>query len=139
MSRSGYTDDGDHWDMIRWRGAVTAAIKGRRGQAFLRELAAALDALPEKKLIADDLEREGQVCALGAIGRERGLPLSEIDPWDREKLAEAFGVAKALALEIEDVNDHVCRYHTLAGEHEDAARWRIVREWVAEQIGEKKV
>lgn len=56
MSRSGYSDDLDSWSMIRWRGAVTSATRGARGQAFFREMLAALDAMPEKKLIADDLE-----------------------------------------------------------------------------------
>lgn len=44
MSRSGYNDDCDGWALIRWRGAVNSAINGKRGQAFLRELVAALDA-----------------------------------------------------------------------------------------------
>lgn len=57
MSRSGYSEDydGDHWDLIRWRGAVASSIRGKRGQAFLREALAALDAMPEKKLITGDL------------------------------------------------------------------------------------
>lgn len=37
MSRSGYTDEDDIWAMIRWRGAVTSAIRGKRGQQALRE------------------------------------------------------------------------------------------------------
>lgn len=37
MSRSGYTDDcDDQWALIRWRGAVNSAIKGKRGQQALR-------------------------------------------------------------------------------------------------------
>lgn len=55
MSRSGYTEDCDGWDLIRWRGAVASAIRGKRGQAFLREALAALDAMPEKQLISHDL------------------------------------------------------------------------------------
>ena len=39
MSRSGYSDDLDNWDLIRWRGQVSSAIRGKRGQGFLRELA----------------------------------------------------------------------------------------------------
>ena len=39
MNRSGYTEEGDNWSVVRWRGAVKAAIRGKRGQAFLRELA----------------------------------------------------------------------------------------------------
>ena len=69
MSRSGYTDDYDGWDLIRWRGAVHSAIRGRRGQAALREIIAALDALPEKWLAANSLETaDGDYCTLGALG-----------------------------------------------------------------------
>ena len=45
MSRSGYSDDLEPWDLIRWRGAVNSAIKGKRGRALLQKMADALDAL----------------------------------------------------------------------------------------------
>lgn len=32
MSRCGYSDDYDQWALIRWRGAVESAIRGKRGQ-----------------------------------------------------------------------------------------------------------
>ena len=68
MSRSGYIDDfDDQWSLICWRGAVKSAIRGKRGQSFLRELRDALDAMPIKKLISDDLVRDGEVCAIGAV------------------------------------------------------------------------
>lgn len=61
MSRSGYVDDMcDQWAMICYRGAVSSAIRGRRGQAFLREMLAALDAMPEKRLISGALVFDGQ-------------------------------------------------------------------------------
>ncbi len=63
MSRSGYSDDLDSWALIRWRGQVASAIRGRRGQAVLRDLLAALDAMPEKALVASELETpQGEVC-----------------------------------------------------------------------------
>ena len=70
MSRSGYSDDWDIGDNSGWlyRGAVERAIKGKRGQAFLKEMLAAMDALPEPKLIAEELEQEGAVCAIGSVG-----------------------------------------------------------------------
>ena len=107
MSRSGYTEDWeDQWGMIRWRGAVASAIKGSRGQAFLREMLAALDALPEKKLIAKELvEKDGAVCAIGAVGKARGVDMRDIDPEDREKVAGVFGVAESLVAEIVFMND----------------------------------
>ena len=50
MSRHGYSDDCDNeWRAIMWSGAVKSAIKGKRGQAFLKELLAALDALEKEK------------------------------------------------------------------------------------------
>lgn len=84
MSRSGYDDDGcgDMWDWVRYRGAVKSAMRGQRGQAFLREMLAALYALPEKRLIQNDLVDEyddGAVCALGAVGRARNLDMAKVD------------------------------------------------------------
>lgn len=106
MSRSGYSEDCDGWDLIRWRGAVASAIRGNRGQAFLREMLDALKALPNKRLIARELEsNEGEVCALGAVARTRGLDIKGIDPEDGETVAEKFGIARALAQEIVFEND----------------------------------
>lgn len=62
MSRHGYTDScDDNFALIRWRGAAKSAIRGKRGQAFLRELLAALDAMPEKRLIARELVDDSQL------------------------------------------------------------------------------
>ena len=106
MSRSGYSDDCDGWVLIRWRGAVTQAIRGQRGQAMLRELVKALDALPKKHLAAGSLvTADGDYCTLGALGRARGMDLAPIDPDDREAVAKAFGVAEALAAEVMYLND----------------------------------
>lgn len=109
MSRSGYTDDEyDAWATIRWRGAVAQAIRGRHGQAFLREMLTALDALPEKRLIADDLQDAYDpdcVCALGAVGRARSADMSHLDPYDRETVADTFRITDALAFEVMWIND----------------------------------
>ncbi len=64
MSRSGYSEDGDQWQMIKWRGAVASAFRGRRGQAFLREMRDALDALPVKRLLRDELVQFGIAHAM---------------------------------------------------------------------------
>lgn len=130
MSRSGYSDDLDNWDLIRYRGAVTSALKGRRGQAFLKELAEAMDAMPEKDLIAGELvDAEGKCCALGVLGTQRGLDLKNIDPEDPDEVAEAFGVANALAREIVYLNDE---YAWCQETPED--RWKRMRKWVAENL-----
>jgi hypothetical protein len=53
MSRSQYIDDcDDNWQLIRWRGMVASAIRGKRGQQFLKDLLAALDAMPVNAVLA---------------------------------------------------------------------------------------
>lgn len=106
MSRANYSEDWDDpWATIRWRGAVRSAIRGKRGQAFLRDLLCALEGLPQPRLIANDLEREGEVCAIGALGKARGIDMSNIDPEDAETVAGTFGIADALAREVVYEND----------------------------------
>ena len=130
MSRSGYTEDySDQWDWIRWRGAVKSAIRGARGQAFLKELLYALDHLPKLSLIVGELERGGEVCALGAVGRHRGLDMEGLDPEDFFTTATAFDIPCALAQEIMYINDEE-GLRTEPG----WARFNRVREWVRQQI-----
>lgn len=64
MGRSGYTYDDDDGMLALYRGQVASALRGRRGQAFLRDLVAALDAMPDKGLIAGDLVVEEVPCDL---------------------------------------------------------------------------
>lgn len=134
MSRSGYSDDYDNeWSLIRWRGAVKSAIRGRRGQAFLKEMLLALDAMPNKRLIEGDLETDGEVCSLGSVGVKRGIDMSKIDIYDRSAVANTFGISQALAAEIMYVNDEEVGYWS---KEKSEARWQRVREWVVRKINE---
>jgi len=130
MSRSGYYEEiDDQWAHIRYRGAVKSAIRGKRGQAFLREMLAALDALPEKKLITDDLQAEGQVCAIGSVGLARNIDMSAIDAHDAPQVADAFGINEKLAREIVYENDEAW-YISETPEQ----RFQRMRNWVLSQI-----
>jgi hypothetical protein len=128
MSRSGYVDDCEGWELIRWRGAVASAIRGKRGQEFLRKLLAALDALPEKRLIEGELEQDGEVCAIGSVGRMQGMDMSKLDPTEPEEVAAAFGISEALVKEITYVNDEWDWRGT------PEKRYETVRKWVVEHI-----
>lgn len=130
MSRSGYTDDYDFDPLAlgRWRAQVASAIRGKRGQAFLRELVEALDAMPEKRLIANNLEHAGSVCAIGSVGVKRGIEMSTIDPYDYDRLADTFGIAHQLVQEIEFMNDEGV-YCTSPEE-----RWAAMRKWAVSEI-----
>ena len=129
MSRSGYNECGSEWELIRWRGAVASAIRGRRGQVLLRDLLAGLDALPEKRLIANELEADGCHCALGVVGKTRGIQMDSLDPENIERVAEVFDVAEAMSREIVFVNDEGA-----IGPETDAERFQRVRAWAQDQI-----
>jgi hypothetical protein len=172
MSRSGYYDDiEDPLAYGRWRAQVKSSTRGKRGQKLLKDMLAALDAMPEKRLVSGVLEisseadernaqkwvdlfkdpdaanryrkhyvetrppsyKEGDVCALGAIGRVRGLDMSGLDPEDPEGVAVAFDVAEPLAREIVFMNDEgTCSAET------PEERWKRMREWVSSQIIDDK-
>ncbi len=129
MSRSGYDDDCDGWQLICWRGAVASAIRGRRGQALLREMLSALDELQNKRLTEGELVADGEVCALGSVGVRRGIDMTGLDPYDRETVAGVFGISPALAAEIMEINDRGWRVTP-------ELRWQRVREWVASKISQ---
>jgi hypothetical protein len=133
MSRSGYSDDiDDQWQFIRWRGMVASTIRGKRGQAFLQEMLAAMDALPERKLVRDALEADGAVCAIGSVGRARGVDMSGIDSDDYERVAATFGISTPLAQEIMWMNDDAFWRDT------PEARFEKMRKWIDGNIRKPK-
>jgi hypothetical protein len=85
MGRFESEDESDNWqlDMGRWKHNFPLAINGKRGQRVLRDLEAALLALPERRLISGFLATpDGEVCALGALvaarkGAESGKGIRE--------------------------------------------------------------
>lgn len=164
MSRSGYTDDIDnHWHHIMWRGRVASSIRGKRGQALLRDLLAALDAMPDKRLYPNSFATvSGEYCTLGVLGAARGTKMDDLG--DAEEgcnewlVADRFGVAAPLVQEIMYMNDEwvddykfvdveICgpvrpweRHRRSVYMNDDTApqrRWRVMRNWVAEQIKEQ--
>lgn len=135
MSRSGYTEEmADQWALIRWRGAVKSAIRGKRGQSFLKEMATALDALPQKQLIPSELQRpSGAVCAIGAVGAARGLDMKKIDPENSDRVSRIFGISEALAREIAYENDEGT-FGLESPEH----RFSRMRRWVADSLSSEE-
>lgn len=100
-----------------WAANVERSLKGKRGQASLRELETALLALPEKQLIADDLQdATGRNCALAALAKLKGVDIPKLaepeDEYDEiavhdqmVSLGERLGVPRLVATEIVYRND----------------------------------
>jgi hypothetical protein len=136
MSRAGYTDDGENPIGYVWASIVNRAAHGKRGQKFLADLAAALDAMPVKELIPNALEAEGQFCTLGVICHAKGISMAEIDPDDYEHwdmLAGKLDIARTLVREIEYENDEgIWRM-----EATPTKRWEHMRRWVDSKILER--
>ena len=162
MSRSGYTEYGDNdWTLIKYRGMVASAFRGKRGIEFLRSLRVALDAIPDKKLIAHELQNKaGGVCAIGAVGKMRGIDMTEMDAeivTDDESLAKMFNISNVMVREVEwendldgdsfwwktnkttlnadgeQVNDHGHTKEEFEARF-DEARWSRVSHWVDQSI-----
>lgn len=155
MSRSGYTDDCEGINL--YRGNVERCLKGRKGQAALREMRDALEAMPEKKLVADAFACDDGVCAMGALARhrevEKGVPFDEaqaavIDLARRKGLdegdvnsaadcaANALSIPRYLAREVAFENDDHDGFGVGRKDDPEARHARMLK-WVNEQIVEK--
>lgn len=132
MSRSGYSDDCEHVEL--WRGTIASATRGKRGQKFFRDLVTALDAMPVKRLVSGELETdEGEVCALGALAKQKGATLEPDDTTDYDKLGATFDIASPLAQEVMYENDD--GFHSYPRRQETPEeRWERIRAWAARQI-----
>jgi len=156
MNRSGYNEDGD-WDedtqrrVNLYQGAIKRALTGKRGQALLRRIVAALDAMPVKELERDTFggKNSGCMCAFGALAVHEGIDVADLEPLDDEGdpveadiLAARFGCAEALAREIMWTND-TAPIHGLSvmgprlpPNLERQRRWKWTRGWCAARIVE---
>ena len=126
MSRSGYTDDYEHMNL--YRATVERTIKGKRGQKFFKDLVNALDAMPVKELIYDELQDDkGGVCAIGAFCVAKQIDMQPLDYTDPEVVAQAVGISRSLAAEVQFMNDDWTS-------EAPAERWTRMHKWVSNQL-----
>ena len=134
MSRLYYDDDCDPSEEGLRRGWLRSAIRGQRGQRFLRDLVAGLDALPTPELSSGALEdpETGCCCAFGAVRRLRGpknVPIwfhPEEEDMTPDSLAEPFDVPETLAWAVVQANEEIFSSNT---ERDRRRRWAEVRAW----------
>lgn len=87
--------------------------------------------MPEKRLIAHYLLKDGEVCALGAVGHKRGVDLEKLDPEDHATLSDVFNIAYQLVQEVEFLNDDDYYYSDPTTPEK---RWERMRKWAASKI-----
>lgn len=141
MSRLYCEDDYDYRQEGLRAGWIRSAIRGKRGQSFLRELVTALDALPSPELSCGALEdlATGCCCAFGAVRRLRG-PESvklwfhpEEEDTSPDDLAKPFGVSLTLAWAVVQANEDMNESNTEQGRRR---RWADVRAWAMRHLQE---
>ena len=134
MSRSGYSDDCENLNL--YRNAVERAMRGKRGVKFFKELRDALDGMEHKRLIAEELvDSGGDVCAMGAVFRARGMSDEEISEINYDcpvAVSRVAGIAWSMAAEIEWENDE--RIFWGRNPETPENRWQRIRAWVEERI-----
>ena len=140
MTRHWTGESDDPLDWGRYQAALQSSLRGRRGQQLLRDLIAGLDALPEPELSRGVLaDREtGCVCALGAVGLQRGKSFDELahedftHGADPENLAERFDISATLANEIVQINDQW--WQELNQIRAREARFQYVKQWAISHL-----
>ena len=137
MSRFWEGESDDPLDWGRYEAAKRSTLRGKRGQAFLRELIAALDALPKPELSEGALgdRRTGCVCALGAVALAQGDSFDDLakddGSWGPEDAAEWYGISPTLANEIISANDE---WRDGNDAKTRQSRWRVVRAWAVRHL-----
>jgi len=152
MSRLRECEGGDDGPCLYWANLVRQT-KSQRGQAFLRELLVALEALPDKKLIENAIVQDGCSCSLGALavhrrvaaGENRDAVLAELaainvdiddSAWDGEEIlpwaTHALAAPFYLADQIASINDD----EGGNDETRSTARYDRMVKWLQSQIFE---
>ncbi len=106
--RLNYSDDEDRpGQFALWDANCRRSIRGKAGQLALRELEVALVTMPEKRLVKDVLVTDdGDVCAVGAYARHKGLDLSKFDPEEEaDQVGVEAGMPPLVAWEVVALND----------------------------------
>lgn len=164
MSRHGYSDDySNEWHDIaangRWKASLNRAIKGKRGQAFLRAFIDQLESMPldKRELGADSItEPSGAMCSLGVMLHANGKPapspesesyLGPFEGWEEWEtrewwtenagpaIAEDLNIAKSMAEEIMYVNDEWFNPpRDCPRQRERRLRWAYMLRWAKSKL-----
>ena len=114
--RIGYSEDEDRpGQFALWHANCDRQIASKKGQAAMRELEAALIAMPNKRLIKEGVACEGELCTVGVLvvaikvrkGADQDVLISELEDVDEDTddWAEREGVPRLVAWKLVELND----------------------------------
>lgn len=139
--RVGYREDEDYGgEFDLWQANCRRSRQGKKGQAALRELEAALMALPVKRIQKDVfVEPSGETCAIGALMLHRkvaaGMPREQavaecaaLRPLDTEEHGVSLGLPRLVAWSVAVENDEEWRFRT------PEERYSYMLEWIRKEI-----
>lgn len=107
-----------------WQANCERSLRGKHGQEELKELRAALLAMPDKRLIYGLLEADGEVCAIGAYARHKGLDLSKYDPEDAtDEVGIEAGMPTLVAWKVVEMNDMELSHLSPEVRYERMLKW----------------
>lgn len=113
-----------------FKASISRAVNSTGGQAMLKNLLSALDAMPYPRLIGGVFEFDCDYCAIGALGKAAGLNVAKFSTEKLPELAATFGCPLVLIDVIMKTNDE--------GRRElPAQKWSRMRDWTAHQIHKK--
>jgi len=141
--RIGYSDDED-WpgQFALFQANCRRSLRGQTGQCALRQLEAALLALPKPRLIAHELQDvAGDVCAIGALVRYQGITPKADPEFEMEHIGVECGMPLLVAWKVVEQNDieFDTRYvadpvfHRVLYTPEE--RYDAMLAWVRQQLG----
>lgn len=144
--RLNYSEDEDFPGQFNiWQANCNRSLQGKRGQAALRRLEAALVAMPTKRLIREAISEVNasagrlEVCALGAVAMMEGRDQILYSDDSPESAGEAMGFPRLVAWKVVEQNDiHLDgRYVTAEGPTMPYGQWdrehyepRGVHQWM---------
>ena len=143
--RINYCDDEDRpGQFALWDANCQRSLRGRAGQAALRDLEAALLALPQKRLIRGLLVSDdgADVCAVGAYARYKGEDIAKHVPYASDDVAIACGMPRLVAWKVVALNDFEIDDHYVTGQrvtYTPEERYIKVLAWVREQLKTKRL
>jgi hypothetical protein len=118
-------DEGFPGQFELWQANCRRSISGKQGQQELIQMREALLALPEKRLIHGLLANEqGEVCAIGAYARHKGIDISKFDPEDySDEVGIEAGMPQMVAWTVVAQNDMDFDHMTPEARYEATLRW----------------